>query len=142
MDSAKRRRTPFSGEDGQYPPDMDKDMIPLCDALNALPGVRTFFCCSGHGRGNEGEFYIAMGCSSVRSLKRVVRAFSRRVRDSFVAARYVIELDHEFWPLRKDEVCVRVGNKRVDHLNARERKKEFDAVIGLLLKGAEREHRL
>lgn len=132
MDSAKRRRTPFGGRDGRYPPDMDRDMIPLCDALNALPGVRTFFCCSGHGRGNEGEFYICMGCSRARSLKHIIRAFSRRVRDSFVAARYVVELDHEFWPLRKDEVCVRVGNKRVDHLNARERKKEFDAVIRLL----------
>lgn len=47
MDSKKRRRTPFSGKDGQYPPDMDKDMIPLCDALNALPGVRTFFLLLG-----------------------------------------------------------------------------------------------
>lgn len=136
MDSMKRRKTPFSGRDGQYPPDMDKDMIPLCDALNALPGVRTFFCCSGHGRGNEGEFYICMGCSNVRSLKRVVRAFSRRVRDSFAAARYIVELDHEFWPLRKNEVYVRVGNKRVDHLNARERKKEFGAVIALLQEDA------
>ena len=132
MDSAKRRRTPFSGKDGQYPPDMDKDMIPLCDALNALPGVRTFFCCSGHGRGNEGEFYICMGCSNARSLKHIVRAFSRRIRDSFVAARYVVELDHEFWPLKKNEVCVRVGNKRVDHLNARGRKTELDSIIRLL----------
>ena len=134
MDSKRRNRTPFSGKDGQYPPDMDKDMIPLCDALNSLPGVRTFFCCSGHGRGNEGEFYICMGCSNMRSLKRVIRAFSRRVQDSFVAARYVVELDHEFWPLRKNEVGIRVSNMRVDHLNARRRKKEFDAIIKLLKK--------
>ena len=107
-------------------------MIPLCDALNSLPGVRTFFCCSGHGRGNEGEFYIYMGCSNMRSLKRVVRAFSRCVRDSFVATRYVVELDHEFWPLRKNEVGIRVSNRRVDHLNARHRKKEFDGIIRLL----------
>ena len=134
MDSKRRSRTPFAGRDGRYRPDMDRDMIPLCDALNALPGVRTFFCCSGHGRGNEGEFYICMGCSNMRSLKRVVRAFSRRVQDSFVAAQYVVELDHEFWPLRKNEVDIRVSNKRVDHLNARCRKKEFDAVIKLLKK--------
>lgn len=133
MGSKKRMKTPFSGKDGQYPPDMDKDMIPLCDALNALPGVRTFFCCSGHGRGNEGEFYICMGCSSVRSLRRVVRAFSRVVRlDDVVSARYEVELDHEFWPLRKNEIGVRVSNVMVDHLDARRRKKEFGAVIGLL----------
>ena len=70
----------------------------------------------------------------MRSLKRVVRAFSRCVRDSFVATRYVVELDHEFWPLRKNEVGIRVSNRRVDHLNARHRKKEFDAVIKLLKK--------
>lgn len=134
MDLAKVRKTPFSGKDGQYPSDMDKDMIPLCDALNSLPGVRTFFCCSGHGRGNEGEFYICMGCSNMRSLKCIIRAFSHRVQDGLVAARYVVELDHEFWPLRKNEVDIRVSNKRVDHLNARHRKKEFDAVIKLLKK--------
>ena len=134
MDPKRRNRTPFSGKDGQYPSDMDKDMIPLCDALNSLPGVRTFFCCSGHGRGNEGEFYIFMGCSNMRSLKRVIRAFSHRVQDGFVAAQYVVELDHEFWPLRKNEVDIRVSNKCVDHLNARHRKKEFDAIIKLLKK--------
>ena len=133
MYPAKRRRTPFSGKDGQYPQDMDRDMIPLCDALNALPGVRTFFCCSGHGRGNEGEFYICMGCSSTRSLKRITKAFSRTVRTNApVAARYVVEIDHDFWPLRKNEICVRVSNRRVDHLKARRRKKEFGEVIGLL----------
>lgn len=136
MDSAKRRRTPFGGRDGRYPPDMDKDMIPLCDALNALPGVRTFFCCSGHGRGNEGEFYISMGCGSVRSLRRIVRAFSRFVRPAVpVAARYEVELDYDFWPLRKSEISVRVGNVMVDHLDARRRKKEFGAVIKLLREG-------
>ena len=129
-----RHRTPFNGKDGEYPPDMDKDMIPLCDALNALPGVRTFFCCSGHGRGNEGEFYVTMGCSSVRSLKRIVRAFSPFARkdDASVAARYRVEMEYDFWPLRKGEVGVRVSNAGVDHLDARRRKREFKGVIGLL----------
>lgn len=132
--TVRRAKTPFNGRDGEYPPDMDKDMIPLCDALNALPGVRTFFCCSGHGRGNEGEFYVTMGCGSVRSLKRVVRAFSPfdRKDDASVAARYRVEMEYDFWPLRKGEVGVRVSNVRVDHLDARRRKKEFKGVIGLL----------
>ena len=129
----KKRRTPFGGKDGQYPPDMDKDMIPLCDALNEMPGVRTFFCCSGHGRGREGEFYIFMGCSSVKSLRRITRAFSRTVRTaSPTATGYVIEPEHDFWPLRKNEIGVRISNASVDHLDARRRKKEFGEVIGLL----------
>jgi len=125
MDSKRKSSTPFGGKDGQYPPDMDRDMIPLCDALNALPGVRTFFCCSGHGRGNEGEFYICMGCSNVRSLRRVVEGFN-------AWKQYMLELEDDFWPLRKNEIGVRVSNKSVDHMDARRRKKEFDAVIGLL----------
>ena len=132
MDSAKRRRTPFGGKDGQYPPDMDRDMIPLCDALNALPGVRTFFCCSGHGRGNEGEFYICMGCSSMKSFRRIVESFNIRNRVPVVWKPYRLEPEDDFWPLRKNEVGVRVSNKCVDHLNARRRKKEFDGIIRLL----------
>ena len=132
MDSKKRMKTPFNGKDGQYPPDMDKDMIPLCDALNALPGVRTFFCCSGHGRGNEGEFYICMGCSSMRSFRRIVESFNIRNRASVVRKPYALEPEDDFWPLRKNEVCVLVSNKCVDYLNARGRKKEFDGIIRLL----------
>ena len=134
MDLKRRSRTPFNGRDGEYPLDMDKDMIPLCDALNSLPGVRTFFCCSGHGRGNKGEFYVMMGCSSVRSLKRVVKAFSPFARkdDASIATRYRVEMEYDFWPLRKCEVGVRISNARVDHLDARRRKMEFKGVIRLL----------
>ena len=132
MASKERRRTPFNGKDGRYPPDMDKDMIPLCDALNALPGVRTFFCCSGHGRGNEGEFYICMGCSSMKSFRRIVESFNIRNRVPVVRKPYVLEPEDDFWPLRKNEVGVRVSNRCVDHLNARSRKKEFDGIIRLL----------
>ena len=135
MGSKKRMKTPFGGKDGRYPPDMDKDMIPLCDALNSLPGVRTFFCCSGHGRGNEGEFYISMGCSSMQSFRRVVESFNvRRRRRAAVWKPYHLEPEDDFWPLRRNEVGLRVSNKCVDHLDARRRKREFDAVIGLLKK--------
>lgn len=34
----------------QYPPDMDKECIPLCDAINALPGLQTTESCCGHGK--------------------------------------------------------------------------------------------
>lgn len=128
MAKAKRQKTPFGGKDGQYPSDMDKDMIPICDALNSLPGVRTFFCCSGHGRGYEGEFYICMGCSSTPSMKRILRAFDHEVNDSS----YNVEVDHLFWPLEDDEVCVRVSNPQVDHLKAKARREELKAVIDKL----------
>lgn len=33
----------------KYPPDMDAECIPLCDAINALPGLQTISSCCGHG---------------------------------------------------------------------------------------------
>lgn len=116
-----------------YPKDMDKDMIPLCDALNALPGVRTFFCCSGHGRGEDGAFYILLGCRSARSLKRIVAGFNGRGRwRSDVRKPYRIDLDCEFWPLKKPEIGVRISNWCIDHLKYPRRKREFDRVIRCL----------
>lgn len=48
-----------------YPSDIDKTMVPLLDALNAFPGIRTYFCCEGHGRE---PFYIWMGCQTKRAM--------------------------------------------------------------------------
>ena len=113
-----------------YPKDMDKDMIPLCDALNALPGVRTFFCCSGHGRCNEGEFYILFGCSNAKSLKCIVESFNgKSFQTSEVCKPYRIELDTTFWPLKKNEIGVRIDNKCIDHFKYHKRKQEFERVI-------------
>jgi len=39
----------------KYDKYMDKDVIPLCNAINALPGVKTIGSCCGHG---EHEFRI------------------------------------------------------------------------------------
>ena len=39
----------------EYPNDMDKEMIPLCDELNSIPGISTQFCCCGHGEVNKIE---------------------------------------------------------------------------------------
>ena len=33
----------------RYDADMDPECIWLCDVLNALPGIRTFESCCGHG---------------------------------------------------------------------------------------------
>jgi len=37
-----------------YPSDMDVECIPLCDALNSLPGIQTSESCCGHGSHNFG----------------------------------------------------------------------------------------
>jgi len=32
-----------------YPSNIDPEVVPLCDALNSIPGVETTYSCSGHG---------------------------------------------------------------------------------------------
>ena len=117
----------------RYPNDMDKDMIPLCDALNDLKGTRTFFCCSGHGRGYEGDFYISLGCSNMKSLKTIVESFNGKTFQSCgICKPYTIDLDTRFWPIQKNEISIRICNACIDHLKYHRRKREFERIIAAL----------
>lgn len=137
-DSAGERRVSKADRNGfkYYPDDMDGDMIPLCDAINALPGVRTFFCCSGHGRGEEGTFYVSGGCTNARSLKRLIRCLdmdeSERRRWRWRREPYAVELEHRFWPLKDGELGFRISNGWVDHLKSKSRKREFSRIVSKL----------
>src|SRR5258708_2531043 len=42
-----------------YPSDMDAECVPICDALNELPGIRTDESCCGHGRQPHRVFFTA-----------------------------------------------------------------------------------
>lgn len=53
----------------KYPPDMDVECIPLCEALNALPGIKTFESCCGHGQHRHRVFFSA---ATVESLKPIL----------------------------------------------------------------------
>lgn len=121
-----------------YPADMDRDMIPICNALNEIAGVRTFFCCSGHGRGHD-EFYISLGCRSVRALKLVLKGFDiYGIKDVPPGCKpYRIDPEHSFWPLKKAEVGLRISNRWVSRLKDTERKREFRRVMRILKKGCE-----
>ena len=56
-----------------YPPDMDKECIRLCDALNELPGITTIESCCGHGRD---MFRIFFDADSLKDLGVMVQFFS------------------------------------------------------------------
>jgi hypothetical protein len=51
-----------------YPPNMDPTCIPLCDELNALPGLRTFESCEGHGKHPFRIFFTAEKIESLAPL--------------------------------------------------------------------------
>ena len=58
-----------------YDERMDQECIPICDALNALPGIRTFESCCGH---EVRPFCVYFTCNSVRALKPLLRAIYAR----------------------------------------------------------------
>lgn len=54
-----------------YPSNMDPECVPLCDALNALPGIVTTESCCGHG---EYPHRIFFNAETVESLLPIVLA--------------------------------------------------------------------
>jgi hypothetical protein len=52
----------------EYPADMDRECIPLCDALNALPGIRTTSSCCGHGKDHHRIWFDADAIESLRPI--------------------------------------------------------------------------
>ena len=58
-----------------YPKSMDPLMIPLCDALNSLPGVTTVDSCQGHLRNHMSVF---MHIKSMHSIGIIARAVDQR----------------------------------------------------------------
>ena len=57
----------------KYDDRMDPECIALCDALNSLPGIRTYESCCGHGRY---EFMVFFWAKEVENLGPILRAIS------------------------------------------------------------------
>ena len=62
---------------------IDAPCIPLCVALNALPGVATIGSCSGHGRSHFGLVILAESNDRLRPLLRVLRDLPAQKRMAF-----------------------------------------------------------
>ena len=63
----------------KYPKDMDKEIIPLCNALNTFRGVRTLCSCQGHKRKVSGNPtpYISMVVTDMLSMRVIVMVFDK-----------------------------------------------------------------
>ena len=55
----------------KYPPTMDRECIRICDAMNALPGIRTCESCCGHGEEPHRIFFYAQ---TVENLKPILES--------------------------------------------------------------------
>src|SRR5437867_4299076 len=61
----KTKNKPLDEYDGK----MDKEIIPLCDAINTLPGLETVQSCYGHEKFPMRIFFAFKGKSMNRSLE-------------------------------------------------------------------------
>jgi len=62
----------------EYDDRMDKECVPLCDALNALPGIRTIESCCGHGQHSFRVYFLVDGTNSMQGLFFLTRCVDRR----------------------------------------------------------------
>ena len=75
-------------EKNKYDGKMDKECIPLCDALNSLPDVETTESCCGHCKD---RFRIFFKCKNPYSLSVIARVFNRRY--SGTKLQWIIEVE-------------------------------------------------
>lgn len=59
----------------KYDEYMDKECIPICDALNELPGVTTFESCCGH---LKRKYVVYLYTDNPYSMAVIARTFDRR----------------------------------------------------------------
>jgi hypothetical protein len=71
-----------------YDERMDKECLILCDALNAIPGIKTFESCCGHG---ETMYHIWFTAKNVKALCSPTMGCSQNYCGHFG---WHIEVDH------------------------------------------------
>lgn len=67
----------------KYPKDVDEELVSLLDAVNSVPGLRSMFCCCGHGRQ---EFYIMLACCNEEIAKKVFKIFNLPFQKDIILA--------------------------------------------------------
>ena len=70
-DSKEVLETPGNWVDGK-PSSVDSICVPICNALNLLPHLRTTSSCQGHG---DSYFYVQFNCSEMATLHFLVNVF-------------------------------------------------------------------
>ena len=80
----------------KYDKYMDEECIPICDALNELPGVTTFESCCGH---LKRRYVVYLYTDNLYSMAVIARTFDRRYLPTESAWRVTIEtIDVERMP--------------------------------------------
>ncbi len=90
----------------KYDEYMDKECIPICDALNSLPDVETFESCCGH---LKTRYAVYLKTKNLYSMSVIARVFDKRYSNTSVAWKTTIEtLDAENNP----QFCIGIYSER------------------------------
>jgi hypothetical protein len=57
---------------------MDKEVIPLCDMINSLPGLKTYESCCGHGKRSINIYFYVCSDITDKGLFILTRCIDRR----------------------------------------------------------------
>lgn len=96
-------------EEIKYDVYMDKECIPLCDALNQLPGVKTFESCCGH---LQRRYAIWLYTANPYSMAVIARAFDKRYVPTSIMWDVKIEtIDIE----RTPQFCIGIYSSDIFH---------------------------
>ena len=88
MEIKQNKEDMEANNNNHYDGRMDDECIPLCDALNSLPGVETTSSCCGHCKN---DFMIFFNCNNSYSLAVIARAFNRRYSGTFLEWKIEVE---------------------------------------------------
>lgn len=66
MGMMKRDPKLTQAAENRYDKNMDSECVPICDALNTLPGIKTFESCCGHG---THPFFVAFVADTIEHLR-------------------------------------------------------------------------
>ncbi len=72
LSSEPTATVPTESEEIVFPDDMDAECIPICIAMNRLPGIRTVESCCGHDRTPFQVFFVAERIESLFPLLRAM----------------------------------------------------------------------
>jgi len=120
----------------EYPNDIDVEMVPLLNMLNSIPGVRTEYCCSGHG---YGDWYLVIRFTSDYAMQVIGQLFVHRSLNGQFDFSNTLRFKYEMYAGEENaimcnvpETSISVYCKEFDTHTVKERFDEYSRICKFL----------
>lgn len=126
-----------------YPKDIDQELVPLLDTINSIPGVRTLFSCSGHGREH---FYLVCAFTSLELASAFEDVFSDRHPNTLEAVAHQLPCHFVIDNLGNQGYCPHYENsigyysEELGLMSEEARKKVLDLLLDYFIKFVPNKH--